>query len=130
MSTSENFVIAGVGTTGNLKGHAIQMTALEKVLVAVSLAAANHNPDFSIWARDLVLGPVKFTKKGDLLGGVFECNDYVAEGAGVFTFLRRTDNVHLEPKKEAFKIKFCDCLNRYGAPDLTVEFFELGPRVS
>ena len=127
MSTSENFVIAGVGNSGAGKGQAIQMTALEKVPVAVNLAAGVHDPDFSIWANDVVLGPVKFTKKGDLLGKTFECNDYVAEGTGMFTFLRRTDQTLLEPKKKAFKIKFCDCLNRYGAPDLKVESFEMGP---
>ena len=125
MTTSENFVIASVGNSGASKGQAVQMTTLEKVPVAVSLAAAEHDPNFSIWANGIVLGPVKATKKGDLLGKKYDCNDYVAEGTGMFTFLRRTDNVQLEPKKKSFKIKFCDCLNRYGAPDIKVESFEL-----
>lgn len=125
MNVSENFVIAGVGYGRTDKGQVIQMTALEKVPVAVSLAAAAHDPDFNIWATNIVLGPVKSTKKGDLLNKKYDCNDYVAEGTGMFTYLRKTTQTVFEPKKKAFKVKFCDCLNRYGVPDLMIESFEL-----
>ena len=124
MTTSERFVIAGVGAGKTDRGRAIEMTPLEKIPVAVSIAAADHDENFSIWVKDLKLGPVKYTPKGDALNG-FQHNDYVAEGTGVFSFLRKTDRTLLEPKSRSFKIKFCDCLNRYGSPDLKIESFEL-----
>jgi len=125
-ATTERFVIAGVGNGKRDKGQAVEMSPLEKVPVAVNLAAANHDPNFSIWVKDLKMGPMRFSPKGDLLGqGKFQHNDYVAEGEGMFTYLRKTDQTLLEPKKRSFKIKFCDCINRYGSPDLHIEEFEL-----
>lgn len=127
MTASENFVIAGVHHSGPSKGKAIEAKPLDKVVTAVGMAAANYDHDFSVWVKDVVLGPVSFTKRGDLLASKYEHNDYVAEGTGLFTYLRKTSSTLLEPTRRSFKIKFHDCLNRYGAPDLKIDFFESEP---
>jgi hypothetical protein len=123
--TSEHFVIEGADS----RGQVVEMGPRDKAKVAVGLAAAEHDPDFSIWAKDLTFGPVNFTPKGDLLNKLYVHNDYVAEGTGLFTFKRRTDasQTLLEPKRRAFKVKFSDQLNKYGAPGIKIDSFTLEP---
>jgi len=126
---SENFVIAGVSSDTATKGQVVEMSSMEKVKVAVGLAASDHDPDFSIWCSDLSYGPVRATQKGDLLNKRYQHNDYTAEGTGMFSYKRKTDagQTIIGPRQRAFKITFSDALNRYGAPDLKVHSFELIP---
>jgi len=117
--------IAGVHKSGSLKGEAIELTAAEKVPLAVKLAAADFNPDFAISVEEIKLGATQQFKSGNPLKKKFQNNNYVSEGEGTFMFRRRTTDTVLEPKKRKFKIEFCDCLDQYGTPELKVTKFEV-----
>ncbi len=117
--------IAGVEKSGKNKGDAIELTPVEKVPLAVKMAAAAHDENFAISVSSIKLGPTKHTPKGSPLKKRFQNNSYVSEGEGVFAFRRRTTDTLLEPRKKKFKIEFCDCLDQYGMPELKVEKFSL-----
>jgi hypothetical protein len=116
---------AGVHTSGKSKGEVIELSPMEKVPLAVKMAAADYDPDFSISVTDIKLGATRHTPKGDPLKRKFQNNNYVSEGDGLFYFRRRVGDVLLEPKRKKFKIEFCDCLDSYGMPELKVAKFTL-----
>src|SRR5690606_12720460 len=99
--------IAGTHAKGSLKGDVIELTPVEKVPVAVTVAAAVHDPDSVISVSEVQLGATKHSAKGDLYKKRFQNDSYVSEGEASFTSRRKTTDTVLEPKKKRFKVEFC-----------------------
>jgi hypothetical protein len=118
----------GIKRDGANMGVIIEFTPEEKIAPAMQDAVIVHEKykdKEHVWVRNVNTTSLNFTKKGDPLVGQYAHNVYTAEGS--VEIHRRTlkDGSLLVPHKHTFNIRFEDCLDVIGQPDLRVLEFEL-----
>jgi len=116
--------IKAVHKRGRKRGEPVEYEPQEKIPLAVQDAVVDHFDGRMCWVRNVVLGKFTHTIKGNPLKRKWQNNVYDAEGTADFNF-REIKTGHIRPKKTLkFKIKFEDCLDYIGQPDLKVLKFE------
>lgn len=118
----------GIRRDGTQPGVIVEYTPEEKVAPAMQDAVIvyeRYKDKEHVWVRDVKVTSLNFTKKGDPLVDQYANNVYTAEGT--VKIHRRTlkDGALLTPHSHTFNIRFEDCLDVIGQPDLRVLEFEL-----
>lgn len=121
--------IAGVTTGKKQRGEIIELEPEKKAALAVKEGLSKQDvwPGSLAHGTEIKVDELTFSSKGNLFKKKYLHNVYKARGVVTVHVRDAAKDIQRAPRRMKFKINFCDCLDRQGVPDLTVDTFELTP---
>lgn len=111
--------IKGV-TGGKNKGNPIEFSPQEKPEVVLKAEVPLKADEGQLWyVTKVSVADLHYSARGTK-GAKFADNSYSAEGSLEVSRVRMKDDKLLKPATKQFKIKFEDCLDGMGQPDMKV----------